>query len=253
MTRLMLLAATLSLILSACAAAPERTPSSRATTTATPTATAFAPEGERPAEPTEAPRSTVAPTATPLPATATPLPEPSTVPTSEVASGNWTLEKNFNEWQECGGVVITVREFNASSLDFFRDRTKSEPDFTQDTWELVISILGEDTATVGNFLITVENTSDRLMAVYPDQGTIVVGSEQTNLVDYFLLSGEVGGDIYPGVIKEGALVFGLKRTTVGDIKGVKLIIDSAHDEDFNRPCDRDYVFDLDLSDVVPLE
>ena len=86
-----------------------------------------------------------------------------------------------------------------------------------------------------------------------DQGVLVVGSEQVDLGEYMFLSGDVGGEIYPGVEKRGSVAFGLKRTTVQEIQSARLIIDPAHDDDFENTCDADYEFMLDLSDVQVAE
>ena len=76
-----------------------------------------------------------------------------------------------------------------------------------------------------------------------------VGSEQLSLGAYVFLSDDVGGEVYVGVERAGAVAFGLKKTSVEETQSVLLIINAAYDNDYDSLCDEDHVFDLDLSDV----
>ena len=79
------------------------------------------------------------------------------------------------------------------------------------------------------------------------------GSEQLSLGAYMFLIDDVGGEVYAGVERGGAVVLGLKKTSVDDIQSVLLIINAAHDNDYDSLCDEDYVFDLDLGDAEVAE
>jgi hypothetical protein len=73
--------------------------------------------------------------------------------------------------------------------------------------------------TIGQIEIRVENTTGQKISIYPDQGTIVAGSEQVK-VELFLSAGDVGGDYFPGVIQEGRILFFLKRTPASAVESV---------------------------------
>lgn len=88
--------------------------------------------------------------------------------------------------------------------------------------------------TVG---MKVENTEDTDVSIYPDQAVLTTNSGDQIDAD-LLLSDDVGGDFYGKVIKEGEVIF-LLDLPVDDIEEVKLIINHAHDDDFESYEDGD--------------
>ena len=83
------------------------------------------------------------------------------------------------------------------------------------TKDAVEEITGNDFSelddVVGELFFKITNDTDVTADVYPDQGTVQIGSEQIELSDYlyFATVGEdVGGEIYPGVTKVGGIWFG---------------------------------------------
>lgn len=62
---------------------------------------------------------------------------------------------------------------------------------------------------VGGFEISVTNTTDEKATVHPAQATVIVRDEQVDTNLWF--SDDVGGEVFPGVKKEGAVIFGIER------------------------------------------
>ncbi|PGK52045.1 hypothetical protein CN918_30100 [Priestia megaterium] len=74
----------------------------------------------------------------------------------------------------------------------------------------------------------IENTtSDKTYNTYPDQATLVTSTgEQIEDVDFE--SDSIGGEINEGVIKEGQIIWFLKRGHAEDVKWVKIKWDSDY-------------------------
>lgn len=88
-----------------------------------------------------------------------------------------------------------------------------------------------------------ENTSEDDISFYPDQA--VLTTDVGDQVDAeMLLSDDVGGDFFGPTNKKGAIYF-LFHTDPSEINSVKLIIDGAHDDDFERVGD-DLKIDLEF-------
>lgn len=90
----------------------------------------------------------------------------------------------------------------------------------------------EGAKTIGLLYVRVENKTNGKISVYPDQGTVVVGTEQVKV--QLFSSDRVGGEFFPGVIKEGAIPFFLKRTTAAEVKTVTYAVDGPFGESFSR-------------------
>lgn len=85
------------------------------------------------------------------------------------------------------------------------------------------------TVTVG---MTAENTSEDTVSFYPDQAVLTTNAGDQVDADLFL-SGDVGGDFFGKVKKEGEVIF-LLDTPVEEIESGKLIINGSHDENLDR-------------------
>lgn len=181
-------------------------------------------------EPTANQTDTPEPTSPPQPtATAT----VAATPTPEIPED--VIRVEVSESQDHGGVVITVEAVVLSPYEIMPDEFKS---FTEDTdyWT--------DVQTVGAFQISVQNTTDQTINVHPDQGTVVVGNEQVDTA--LFMSDDVGGEILAGVMKDGAVLFGLKRQAPNEVTSVRYLIGGPFDNDFNDIGD-DYEFEITIS------
>ena len=215
---------TLALLISACAApatqvnpqAAQETALAMAWTTVAQTQVAM---------PTTQPTETMVP-----PATETPS---SVFKQDDTRKSSW----NYLGSIDSGGVVITIgrvviAEKDAMALDFSK------------------GIIFDDKPVVAEVMFIVENKTNGIVSVYPDQGKIMVGNEQINMFDYSLagtsVGGNYGGDILPGAKLIGGLWVGFQRTPLDDINSMTIFIDAPHDKDFNS-LGQDYTFNLDLS------
>ena len=81
--------------------------------------------------------------------------------------------------------------------------------------------------------ITVENTSDETMTIYPNQSTIVTSTKEQVTCEIFL-SDSIGGEFLGQVIKSGQVYFICKNSTAEDISQITWYIDSPHDSDLNH-------------------
>jgi hypothetical protein len=172
-----------------------------------------------------------APTKPPAPTDIPPTaPPPTTEPSKNIFSWNYLAE------QESGGIKVQVaRVLIAEKSAYAADKFKGK--------------VFEDKDVVVEIIFIVTNSTDKKAAVYPDQGTVIVGSEQVDLRSY-MFSGKVGedigGDIFPGVTRIGGLWFGLKRTALPDLQKLVITFNGPVGESFTKLGD-DYTFTLDLS------
>lgn len=154
------------------------------------------------------------------------------------------LVRRFEDWDrslDMGGVVITVAGGVFSTMEWVR---ASATDEQVALWN---ERMAEDVQTLVVLWLEIENTTNEVMTIYPDQdGILVVGNEQVEA--NFWLSDSVG-DIQPGVMVEASVIFGLERYGLDDITSMRYIVESAHDENLDHPADEDYVFEID----TPLE
>jgi len=162
-------------------------------------------------------------------------PEPKgaeTVPS--FGDSSWELDR--------AGMVIHVTGISLSSLEV----SLEDSEFAERVQEYIdIGMLSiEGVVTVGSIALQVENTTDQTVEVHPAQGWVAVGSE---VVEASLqLSDDVGGPFEPGAIKEGAVVFMIKRTAAADVKAIGFQVSPPFDEDYNNLVDQNYYFFLTL-------
>jgi hypothetical protein len=89
----------------------------------------------------------------------------------------------------------------------------------------------EDKISVG---INLENTTNKQLTFYPDQGHLVVGDMQLE-ANMFMTSGEIGGDVQGGVKQDGVIEFLVpegKKIDVKSIKEIKILFGDVTTEDF---------------------
>lgn len=95
--------------------------------------------------------------------------------------------------------------------------------------------------------INIENTTDKPISFYPDQGSAVIGDMQLD-ANMFLTDGEISGDIQGGVKKEAVLEFLVpdgKEIDVDNLKEVKFMFGDVYSEES---------FDTkDISFTVPIK
>jgi hypothetical protein len=176
--------------------------------------------------PTERPTETTIP----IVATSTQLPLPTDVLTPTYAPEK--IVDDFDQVQEQAGVIVKVKGGGILS---------------QMPADLSTFLDVESTSLFGSISVVVTNTTTGKINIHPDMGTIVVGSEQVQGQVYF--GNDVGGEFFPSVVKEGDVVFVLKRTTWEQIKnGIALIyeIDAPSNETFQMLSDKPYRFTLQL-------
>lgn len=79
--------------------------------------------------------------------------------------------------------------------------------------------------------VSFENTSEKTICFYPDQGEITTNTKEQVAADMFF-SDSVGGDFIGNVRKEGTLFFVLKKTNANDIDTISYHVDAPSNEDF---------------------
>lgn len=180
------------------------------------------------------------PTYTPYP-TYTPVPRPTEAPTA-IAEEEPSVSEDvlrfddILEEQDRGGVVIRVTGVTLAPIEMLLEDEETSDWFQE--------YADEGVQTVGALGIEVENLTDQIVSIYPDQGVVLVGNEQVD-TDLWL-SDDVGGDMNPGILKDGAVVFMLERSVPEDISTVRYQVDAAFDEDYDDISDAGYDFTLDL-------
>jgi hypothetical protein len=144
---------------------------------------------------------------------------------------------NYPASIESAGVTIQIGRVLFAKQGAFDDEFLQTPYF-------------EDKPVVGELIFVVKNNAGQSMNVYPDQGYVVVGGEQINLLDVAMMGSggdHLGGEILPGVTKIGIIWFGLRRTNLEDLQSMTIVIAGPHDN-FMETFGGEYRFELDLSD-----
>ncbi len=149
---------------------------------------------------------------------------------------------NYLAEQTSGGMTIQV----ARVLIANKEAAEKEFGYDFDQAEILV-----DKTVVIEIIYKVTNNAGEAIAIYPDQATVIVGSEQVDLSEY-MLSGtrvgeNIGGDIYPGVTAIGGVWFGVKRSPLDDINNITIIISPPVASDDWQALGEEFKFDLDLS------
>jgi hypothetical protein len=118
-----------------------------------------------------------------------------------------------------GGLTISVTRLTVADYKEYYaaqdSATKRDLDFSDET---------NGAVTIGQIYLKVENKNSTRVSIFPDQGTVVIGSEQVE-IDFFS-SDDLGGEYFPGVVKEGKVSFFLKRTPAAQVTNVLYAVDS---------------------------
>lgn len=125
---------------------------------------------------------------------------------------------DINELKESGPFKLKINYI--SSLEF--EPTKEMSVFLEPNEDGLANLIAVH--------MTIENTSDDTLSIYPNQSTLIANKKQVDS-DIFM-SAEVGGDFYGNVEKEG-LVFFVYDGVLEEVEDFKLIIKGAHDGSFN--------------------
>lgn len=133
--------------------------------------------------------------------------------------GEFTIlkkNKEVNENTTSGPIELSITGIQLAELKVAKDMKE----LFDNKEELGVITIG----------MTVENTDESDVSIYPDQAVLTTDSGIQVDADV-LLSDDVGGDFYGEVTKEGEVIF-LLDLPVDEIKDIKLIINPAHDEEF---------------------
>lgn len=139
------------------------------------------------------------------------------------ADGNSTEKKDSEEKKEIQKEDNT-KKFDAS------DQTKDVLGMKVGLGEIQIA---EDKISVG---MNIENTTDKPLSFYPDQGQSVVGDMQLD-ANLFMTTGSIGGDVQGGVKQDGVIEFlppEGKKIDVEAIDSIKLIFGDVTTDDFMK-------------------
>lgn len=182
------------------------------------------------------PTTTAAPAATSTTVAATSSPEPTGLPTEPAATPTATSGEpddlsldSVRETSEpqtivSGGVSITISRLAVADYAEFYDKQDAAGRRSLDTFSDTGGAI-----TIGQIEIAVENGTDQPINIYPDQGVAIVGNEQVDVS--LFLSDDVGGEYFPGVLKEGRVYFFLEPVPTGEIESVTYVVDGAFGED----------------------
>jgi len=147
------------------------------------------------------------------------------------------VRKELSLEQDRGGVMVNVRSVSLIPLESMPDDFKEGANGF-DYWD--------DAKTVGILDIKVTNQTDSNVNVHPAQATVVVGDEQVKT--HVWLSEVVGGELYPEVMMEGIVIFGLRRHAADEVPRLRYVIDAPFGEDFEPLADSDFDFEIELQE-----
>lgn len=156
---------------------------------------------------------------------------------NEFALNYLTSQNSGDVTVEIGRVLIGDKDYIEEAIDIDFDEC---PEF-------------QDKPVVGEIIFIVTNNTNQVITIYPDRGTVVIGSEQIDLFDFSLcgavIGEDIGGDFFPGVTAIGGLWFGIKRSSVNDVTNMIVSIDAPRNQEYDE-LGPDYYLDLDLSNHV---
>lgn len=126
-------------------------------------------------------------------------------------------QKDLKDVYENGPMNLTITGVQLGELE-----PSEEYGYMFDEKEKVTTI------TVG---MKAENTSSETVSFYPDQAVLTTNAGDQIDAD-LMLSGDVGGDFFGEVKKEGEVIF-ILDTPAEEIETGKLIINGSHNENFD--------------------
>ena len=94
----------------------------------------------------------------------------------------------------------------------------------------------QDEVTTIVINMTLENTSDDTISVYPEQATLTTNTGEQIEAELFL-SDQIGGEFIGKVKKSGNILF-VAKSQPKDITSIKYILDGPHDQELNQLADR---------------
>jgi hypothetical protein len=131
------------------------------------------------------------------------------------------------EWQgeqtiKLEGIQITLRRIRLADWQaIIANEDPNAQQMAEDIADMLsrFSRTADDKSLIGVIYLEITNTNDSTYRVSPGEGAVVLGSEQIDLSDYTILNMRTAldGEILPGVVKEGLLVFFTTRTTPEDL------------------------------------
>lgn len=189
-------------------------------------------------EPAQPPTNTPMPSITPLPPTDTPIP-------TEAPSIDDLWSKNYVGSFDSGGVIIEIARVLVGYKAALPDWDWDEFNDYFDGWA--------ETEVVGELLFKVTNNTEKSVNMYLDQGSVQIGNEQIDIVDFMFATNfgdYVGGMIYPGVTKIGGMWFGIKLSTPAEITEIIYRCSAPYDFASGNDLGPDYVITIDVSTHV---
>ena len=151
--------------------------------------------------------------------------------TTETAAPSLSTFGNYFAWnylagQESGGLQVEIARF------VLADKTAVDEDLTAGG----LTTIFDDRPVVGEIIFIITNPTQRIISVYPDQGKVIGGGEQIDLLE-FASAAEFGdnfsGEIHPGVTVIGGIWFGFKRTPIDRITSVTIVFNAPHNQNFD--------------------
>lgn len=117
----------------------------------------------------------------------------------------------------------TTESNEANTEDTEEESTNKTIDATSNSVDVLGMKVGlgeieirEDGISVG---VNLENASDDVLTFYPDQGSIVVGDMQID-ANLFMGTGDIGGDVQPGVKQDAVIEFPAPDGKTIDIESI---------------------------------
>ena len=127
-------------------------------------------------------------------------------------------KKNINDVFESGPIKLTITDVQISKVN-------PKPDYKS-------MFNDKDEVTSVVIAVEVENTSDKTISFYPDQGTLVTNTKEQKEAELFL-SDDVGGDFIGQVIKKGNIVF-ILDSKADEINNLKFVLGHPSNENLEN-------------------
>lgn len=161
----------------------------------------------------------------PPPTVAPALPTDTAVPATGAGS---IFAWNYIGSQESGGLRVEIARFVVADKLALTDF-----DFTGGGRIKVF----DDRPVVSEIIFKITNTTQEKINIYPDQGKVIAGGEQVDLLDFAIQGSTFGddfsGEIFPGVTVIGGMWFGFKRTPVDQITSATIAFSGPSGDSFN--------------------
>jgi len=169
------------------------------------------------------------------------LPPPTEVPQQQTEQFDNIYSWNYPVEQTIGGLTIQVARV------LIADKDSLEKEMGEDFDQAEIFI---DKPVIVEILYKITNNAAEAITIHPNQGTVIIGSEQIDLSEYMLsgasIGEDIGGDIYPGVTRIGGIWFGVKRSSLNDINNMMIILSQPVASDDWESLGDDFQLNIDL-------